>query len=179
MEAEETVRECTICMEKVDAITQFTVPCGHHFHRACIRRWFTNNRTCPVCRTIFDSMIVAATRLPPILPVAPPPAPPPRNTRRPTETQPSAQMRNLFGDIQRHFGIRPQTREGQIIESVVNINARMVDASVRGESVLGALRSAVTEDRTLGNLFVDFVNSISRSLQTTTTTRREDQPHVD
>ncbi|EKX35806.1 hypothetical protein GUITHDRAFT_79449 [Guillardia theta CCMP2712] len=43
--------KCHICQceyETTDKI--LTLPCKHFFHPDCIKGWFKENRTCPVCR---------------------------------------------------------------------------------------------------------------------------------
>ncbi|KNC83984.1 hypothetical protein SARC_03804 [Sphaeroforma arctica JP610] len=46
--------ECAICMGDEcahDAPRVVTgLPCGHEFHRECVRRWLQNSKTCPICR---------------------------------------------------------------------------------------------------------------------------------
>ena len=41
--------ECCICMNASDLLF-CTLPCKHTFHRRCIGRWISTNRTCPTCR---------------------------------------------------------------------------------------------------------------------------------
>jgi|SaaInlV_150m_DNA_3_1039698.scaffolds.fasta_scaffold41404_2 hypothetical protein len=41
------VSTCTICLEEGG---KHKLACGHKFHRHCIKRWFAENRSCPVCR---------------------------------------------------------------------------------------------------------------------------------
>jgi len=40
---------CSICQEHVNCATRIR-QCGHCFHEACIREWFTLNPRCPMCR---------------------------------------------------------------------------------------------------------------------------------
>ena len=40
---------CSICQESVNCATRIR-HCGHCFHEACIREWFTQNPRCPMCR---------------------------------------------------------------------------------------------------------------------------------
>jgi hypothetical protein len=40
---------CSICLEKGNEKSCKTA-CGHHFHTKCIKKWLTNNDTCPICR---------------------------------------------------------------------------------------------------------------------------------
>ena len=39
--------ECPICYE--DSIN-WTLPCGHGFHEACLREWMIRQKRCPVCK---------------------------------------------------------------------------------------------------------------------------------
>jgi hypothetical protein len=43
--------QCAICQETLQTGTPISLRnCGHHFHSACIRQWFSMNPQCPVCR---------------------------------------------------------------------------------------------------------------------------------
>ena len=42
-------QDCTICMRRTRR-RHCRLPCGHCFHKTCIRRWLTEAETCPVCR---------------------------------------------------------------------------------------------------------------------------------
>jgi Zinc finger, C3HC4 type (RING finger) len=41
--------ECSICM-KLLGMKFYTTECGHQFHKQCIKRWFTQSKSCPLCR---------------------------------------------------------------------------------------------------------------------------------
>merc|ERR1719150_2765494 len=56
---------CIICREEMTASSTKKLPCGHIFHRNCLRSWFQRQQTCPTCR--LDVLRVA--------PTAPGPAP--------------------------------------------------------------------------------------------------------
>jgi len=44
-----------ICFENIEANSQICkLSCDHCFHESCIRRWFSENTTCPVCRHNFS-----------------------------------------------------------------------------------------------------------------------------
>ena len=43
--------ECSVCWESLDDDSKISLPCGHLFHSACLRRWLLQQRTCPICRT--------------------------------------------------------------------------------------------------------------------------------
>ena len=41
-----------ICLEYfVNGDVLATIPCFHRFHRKCIKEWFKNKNTCPICKT--------------------------------------------------------------------------------------------------------------------------------
>ncbi len=43
--------KCHICQCEYQAADRaMGLPCRHDFHPDCIRGWFRENRTCPVCR---------------------------------------------------------------------------------------------------------------------------------
>lgn len=52
--------ECAICSD--DCQFSLELPCGHAFHKSCIRQWFDNSRSCPVCRS--DVPLTTLTPLP-------------------------------------------------------------------------------------------------------------------
>lgn len=51
-------KECVICFEKLEMrrfgrqVVHFS--CGHCFHYACIRQWYSRQENCPVCRQNID-----------------------------------------------------------------------------------------------------------------------------
>jgi hypothetical protein len=44
------VYECPICLQP--GVRFYTTPCGHDFHRKCIREWFAIGSACPMCNHI-------------------------------------------------------------------------------------------------------------------------------
>ncbi|KAG1362299.1 E3 ubiquitin-protein ligase [Cocos nucifera] len=43
--------ECCICLSAYDdGVELRRLPCGHHFHSACIGKWLLINATCPLCK---------------------------------------------------------------------------------------------------------------------------------
>lgn len=53
----EDKQECSMCLEEMSCDGVTSLPCGHHFHRACIEKWLHVNtyrpRLCPLCRQPF------------------------------------------------------------------------------------------------------------------------------
>jgi len=49
---------CTICLEGQPLVRSCsTLPCGHEFHRRCLRRWLRRGRAaCPLCKYCVKSM---------------------------------------------------------------------------------------------------------------------------
>ena len=48
-------RECSICLEAMAAGKRLPA-CGHIFHRACLRRWLTEQDACPLCFRAIDEV---------------------------------------------------------------------------------------------------------------------------
>ena len=42
---------CPICYDDV-YIVNYTLPCGHTFHKHCLKQWTKKSNTCPICRTL-------------------------------------------------------------------------------------------------------------------------------
>ncbi|KAG0464240.1 hypothetical protein HPP92_019870 [Vanilla planifolia] len=43
--------ECCICLSSYeDGNELHALPCGHHFHAACVAKWLKINATCPLCK---------------------------------------------------------------------------------------------------------------------------------
>lgn len=43
--------KCDVCQFEYSASDRvINLPCKHFFHSGCIKEWFRQNRTCPVCR---------------------------------------------------------------------------------------------------------------------------------
>jgi len=45
---------CSICRDKMTI--PVVLPCSHFFCQECIETWFTNERSCPICRTVVHSI---------------------------------------------------------------------------------------------------------------------------
>ncbi len=41
---------CDICPEAHEGDVVMILPCGHEYHDKCIRPWFQQMNTCPMCR---------------------------------------------------------------------------------------------------------------------------------
>jgi hypothetical protein len=48
--AENFIQECPICFEPLENTITVRTPCGHGFHRECLRTWLNTNYECPICR---------------------------------------------------------------------------------------------------------------------------------
>ncbi|CAK8995613.1 Protein goliath (Protein g1) [Durusdinium trenchii] len=50
----DVVETCAICQEDLGT-SEVKVPCGHHFHRTCIKEWFVSQSKarCPLCNQVF------------------------------------------------------------------------------------------------------------------------------
>jgi hypothetical protein len=54
-----TDNDCPICVEPMIENVATLFPCGHRFHRACIRPVFSGReRRCPVCRVNVTSILI-------------------------------------------------------------------------------------------------------------------------
>lgn len=50
--ASTALEPCAICHEDLDArsVAEVRLPCGHHFHQRCVKRWFLSGHLrCPLC----------------------------------------------------------------------------------------------------------------------------------
>jgi hypothetical protein len=51
------VNECPICIEPMTTDVRIALPCGHRFHKDCIRRSLTSTSgKCPKCRTVVTNI---------------------------------------------------------------------------------------------------------------------------
>lgn len=51
--------ECMICMCNFQLTDKVKImPCTHFFHTDCIREWFKENDTCPICKNIVSQDIL-------------------------------------------------------------------------------------------------------------------------
>jgi len=47
----EITENCCICLDDMDKDTRVgELTCTHHFHEECIKQWYRNSQTCPLCR---------------------------------------------------------------------------------------------------------------------------------
>ncbi|XP_050072018.1 peroxisome biogenesis factor 10-like [Anopheles maculipalpis] len=44
---------CTICLEQIQSVNRWTLPCAHSFHVECLNKWTANKQECPNCRKQF------------------------------------------------------------------------------------------------------------------------------
>ena len=43
--------ECTFCFEKLYSEPVISLPCGHMFHKSCIKKWLIDYSVkCPICK---------------------------------------------------------------------------------------------------------------------------------
>jgi hypothetical protein len=47
---QDTGKQCSICFETILSDQLYCLPCAHVFHESCVRRWFEQSVSCPVCR---------------------------------------------------------------------------------------------------------------------------------
>lgn len=47
---QDTGKQCSICFETIMSDQLHCLPCAHVFHDSCVRRWFEQSVSCPVCR---------------------------------------------------------------------------------------------------------------------------------
>ena len=47
---QDTGKQCSICFETIMSDQLHCLPCAHVFHDLCVRRWFEQSVSCPVCR---------------------------------------------------------------------------------------------------------------------------------
>jgi len=47
---------CIVCQDDMEiGAVSLKMPCGHHFHRACLVPWLAEHNTCPICRCEIES----------------------------------------------------------------------------------------------------------------------------
>jgi len=50
---------CSVCLEEYcDSKPIVATPCGHCFHKQCLKNWLKMDRTCPLCRGDLEAMVV-------------------------------------------------------------------------------------------------------------------------
>jgi hypothetical protein len=51
LDASASARDCTVCMEEIDAGSEaIRMPCSHVYHSDCIVKWLQTSHMCPLCR---------------------------------------------------------------------------------------------------------------------------------
>lgn len=51
---ENNVNECSICLDRITKKDEKVLSCSHAFHWKCIKKWYYNHKTCPICRKVGD-----------------------------------------------------------------------------------------------------------------------------
>ena len=49
-EGDEIKESCCICIDKINSGKYVQLPCEHEFHYNCVKKWFTEQLICPICR---------------------------------------------------------------------------------------------------------------------------------
>jgi hypothetical protein len=47
--------DCAVCWESYGSQDVARLPCAHEFHHTCLRNWFSDHTTCPLCRSSADA----------------------------------------------------------------------------------------------------------------------------
>lgn len=55
-------RECAICQEDLAQTKVLSLPCGHLFHKECVKEWLQRKATCPTCRLLLDEGVLGGRR---------------------------------------------------------------------------------------------------------------------
>lgn len=55
------MQQCSICLDNIYP-ANYTISCGHTFHKSCIKKWFSINDTCPVCRKKVVNQFMVKTK---------------------------------------------------------------------------------------------------------------------
>ncbi|BDA50972.1 probable ERAD-associated E3 ubiquitin-protein ligase HRD1B [Coccomyxa sp. Obi] len=55
-------RECAICQEDMAQTKVLSLPCGHLFHKECVKEWLQRKATCPTCRLLLDEGVLGGRR---------------------------------------------------------------------------------------------------------------------
>ena len=50
----DNINECSICLDSISKTDEKVLSCTHAFHWKCIKKWFHNHKTCPICRKVGD-----------------------------------------------------------------------------------------------------------------------------
>eukprot|EP00093_Oithona_nana_P009345 09345.XXX_221603_219648_1 [CDS] Oithona nana genome sequencing. len=111
-ELENTDNICIICREEMVAPSTKKLPCGHIFHKNCLRSWFQRQQTCPTCR-------LDVLRAP-----LPGQQPPRRITPR-AQAPPAQQAQQAAGGGGGAQQPQPQVNVNQMFAQLMAANARL------------------------------------------------------
>ena len=94
-----TVHDCPICFEPMTKDVRIALPCGHRFHKNCIKRSLTSTGgTCPKCRTVVTNI------------------PYPSNEREERQIQPLFEIQPLIHELDYVLDLEPIELIGHYIE---------------------------------------------------------------
>ena len=51
------IMRCSICFENIRFSQQAILKCQHGFHFSCLKEWFKESQTCPICRQDFKVIV--------------------------------------------------------------------------------------------------------------------------
>jgi hypothetical protein len=52
-------KDCSVCLEIYEIDQNVNIlPCTHMFHADCIKNWFKDQNTCPICKTVIDEQSI-------------------------------------------------------------------------------------------------------------------------
>ncbi len=54
---------CTICIDETNLNEIEFIPCGHAYHKDCLRAWWRKNFTCPVCNLNVRELVSSSKEL--------------------------------------------------------------------------------------------------------------------
>lgn len=51
-------KECSICLDDKADVKLYNCKGEHYFHKKCIKKWFKNKKTCPVCKETYTEKVI-------------------------------------------------------------------------------------------------------------------------